>query len=37
MRPLSRSSSGSGLRYACPDCFARVTALRKAARQARRA
>jgi hypothetical protein len=35
MRPLSRTSYGSGLRYACPDCFTRVRALRKAAREAR--
>jgi hypothetical protein len=35
MRPLSRTTYGSGLRYACPDCFTRVTALRKIAREAR--
>jgi hypothetical protein len=36
MRPLSRSSHGGGLRYACPDCFARVKALRKIAKDAAR-
>jgi len=36
MRPLSRSSHGGGLRYACPDCFARVKALRKIAKEAAR-
>jgi hypothetical protein len=36
MRPLSRSSHGGGLRYACPACYARVWALRKVARDAAR-
>src|SRR5437899_2256442 len=36
MRPLSRTSYGSGVRYACPDCFARVMALRKIAWKARK-
>jgi DNA-directed RNA polymerase subunit RPC12/RpoP len=31
MRPLSRSPTG-GLRFACPDCFTRVMALRKSVR-----
>jgi hypothetical protein len=30
MRPLSRSRFGGGLRFACPDCFKRVTDMRKA-------
>jgi len=35
LRPLSRTRHGSGLRYACPDCYARVMALRRVAREAR--
>ena len=35
MRPLSRTSYGSGVRYACPECFARVMALRRVAWKAR--
>ena len=31
MRPLSRTKQGGGVRFACPDCFQRVMALRKAA------
>lgn len=34
MRPLSRNQLGSGVRYVCPDCFKRVSALRKAVRAA---
>lgn len=30
MRPLSRTRLGSGVRFACPECFKRVMALRKA-------
>jgi hypothetical protein len=33
MRPLSRSQHG-GVRFACPDCFTRVMALRKIAKEA---
>ena len=35
MRPLSRTRFGGGVRYACPDCFKRVMALRKAVASAR--
>ena len=35
MRPLSRTRFGGGVRYACPDCFKRVMALRKAVANAR--
>jgi hypothetical protein len=34
MRPLSRTPQGGAVRVACPDCFQRVTALRKAVRDA---
>jgi hypothetical protein len=34
MRPLSRTPTG-GVRFACPDCFARVMALRKVIKDAR--
>jgi len=34
MRPLSRTRQGGGLRYACPDCFARIMALRKMVKRA---
>jgi hypothetical protein len=34
MRPLSRTPAG-GVRFACPDCFTRVMALRKAVRETR--
>lgn len=34
MRPLSRKQLGRGLRYACPECFARVVAFRKATKPA---
>jgi hypothetical protein len=34
MRPLSRTPSGAGTRYACASCYSRVTALRKIARDA---
>ena len=37
MRPLSRTRTGGGLRYVCPDCYDRVTVLRKAVQEARRA
>jgi hypothetical protein len=30
MRPLSRTRSGGGVRFACPDCFKRVMDMRKA-------
>jgi len=30
MRPLSRTRRGAGVRFACPDCFKRVMAMRKA-------
>lgn len=30
MRPLSRTRFGGGVRFACPDCFKRVMAMRKA-------
>lgn len=30
MRPLSRTRLGGGVRFACPDCFKRVMALRRA-------
>jgi hypothetical protein len=30
MRPLSRTRLGGGVRFACPDCFKRVMAMRKA-------
>lgn len=30
MRPLSRTRRGGGVRFACPDCFKRVMAMRKA-------
>jgi hypothetical protein len=30
MRPLSRTRSGGGVRYACPECFKRVMDMRKA-------
>jgi hypothetical protein len=29
-RPLSRTLQGGGVRYLCPDCFAKGMALRKA-------
>lgn len=32
MRPLARTQLTGGVRFACPDCFARVMALRKAVR-----
>ena len=32
LRPLSFTVKGTGLRRVCPDCYARVTALRKAVR-----
>jgi hypothetical protein len=35
MRPLSRTRFGGGVRYACPECFKRVMALRKAVASAR--
>ncbi len=35
MRPLARTPRGGRVRYACPDCYKRVMALRKAVRQAR--
>ena len=30
MRPLARTQYGRGIRFACPACFARVMAFRKA-------
>jgi hypothetical protein len=33
MRPLSRRPDGGGVRYACPDCYIRVMAMRKIAQQ----
>ena len=36
MRPLSRTPHGGSVRYACPECFSRVMALRKATREAHR-
>jgi hypothetical protein len=30
MRPLSRTRWGSGVRFACPDCYKRVMAMRSA-------
>ena len=35
MRPLSRTRFGSGIRFACAECYKRVMALRKAAPGAR--
>ena len=30
MRPLSRTKYGGGVRFACPECFARVMEMRRA-------
>ncbi|MBI2320067.1 MAG: hypothetical protein HYU75_24470 [Betaproteobacteria bacterium] len=35
MRPLSRDRLGRRVRNVCPECFKRIMALRKAAREAR--
>ena len=34
LRPLARTQHAGGVRYACPKCFERVMALRKAVREA---
>jgi hypothetical protein len=34
LRPLARIQHAGGVRYACPKCFERVMALRKAVREA---
>jgi len=34
LRPLARTQHAGGVRFACPQCYARVMALRKTVREA---